>query len=246
MRPPAVHYSDSPQQLPVVHKPKERQWSFSLRYWKQIKYFGLDRTKPDWFVSLMEKLQDLCKYSISTFKEDTAFRTAQRVHKVDWDQKNIPIQRKKLAWLHPDYLDNEEDYPLYQFQISKALGRVVGFFDEEDVFNIVLLDPHHNIQPSKFHNYRVDPCSILNCQYTSLLNEIDNLKTQKTCGNGDCNLQRTLLTVPTNLVCSEVLLHFIGSEDLEQLEELQSRENISATEIFQFGIHFYDEDTGKQ
>lgn len=73
-----------------------------------------------------------------------------------------------MSWIYKDYLENEEDFPLYQFQISMANGRVVGFFDENWVFNIVLVDPNHNMQPSKDYDYRVTPCFPLDNHYECL------------------------------------------------------------------------------
>ncbi len=55
------------------------------------------------------------------------------------------------------------------------MGRVVGFFDEDRVFNVVLLDPLHNIQPSKTYNYRVRASYIAQCQLTKLTVTMENL-----------------------------------------------------------------------
>lgn len=79
------------------------------------------------------------------------------------------------------YLDNEVEYPFHQFQISQSLGRVVGFLDETSTFNIVLLDPKHNIQPTKSYDYKVTPCEPLGSQLTSLLLNIEALKRTASC-----------------------------------------------------------------
>ena len=61
---------------------------------------------------------------------------------------------KRQTWDQVDsvYLDNPEDYPWQQFQITRANGRVIGFWDEYHVFQVVLLDPEHNMQPCKSRN----------------------------------------------------------------------------------------------
>lgn len=113
----------------------------------------------------MDKLTELSKKDIKDFVANGTGKDTWRYHPISWMQENIPVQREDLDWVHKDYLENKEEYPLLQFQISKSLGRVVGFWDEFQIFNIVLLDPLHNIQPSKDYNYRVNYCSPLDSEY---------------------------------------------------------------------------------
>lgn len=58
---------------------------------------------------------------------------------------------------------NEEDCEIQQFQISKATGRVIGFFGiDHTVFDIVFLDPNHNAQLSNYSDYKIreiSPCA---------------------------------------------------------------------------------------
>lgn len=138
---------------PVLVDVGEKKWTFSFQYWKQIEFFGLDKSNPSWFVSLIEKLKDLSGKDVKNFVSTGEQRDAWRYHNINWNQTNIPIQREDLDWLDKDYRENEAEYPIVQFQVSQALGRVVGFWDENSVFNILLLDPLHNIQPSKRYNY---------------------------------------------------------------------------------------------
>ena len=64
--------------------------------------------------------------------------------------------------------NNEEDF-FWQFQLSKGTGRVVGFFDQTNsIFYIVLLDPKHNIQPSKNFGYAVDDTEIAITEFERL------------------------------------------------------------------------------
>lgn len=100
---------------------------------------------------------------------DQATKASLRIHDIDWDAKNIPISRDDIDWVDEVYWGNPDEYPLMQFHISKALGRVVGFLDERQRFNVVLLDPKHNLQPSKFANYRIRSTTIGQCEYTGLL-----------------------------------------------------------------------------
>jgi len=174
----------------------DKLWTFSFRFWRQLSFFGLDKSDANWFVSLLEKLKDLCCERIEAFMADGAKKHTWRYHDISWTQKNIPIQRVDLTWLHKDYLENEAEYPLVQFQISQALGRVVGFWDEIDVFNIVLLDPLHNMQPSGRFDYRVTPNSPLPCKYTTLLEDLDRVK-KNSCPTADCPVNKALQGVPS-------------------------------------------------
>ncbi|WP_416760853.1 hypothetical protein ACNI65_01880 [Roseateles sp. So40a] len=56
---------------------------------------------------------------------------------------------------------------MIQIAISKAEGRLIGFFDEEAIFQIVLFDPLHNAQPSKFNDYKVRLSKPLGCEVTA-------------------------------------------------------------------------------
>jgi hypothetical protein len=80
--------------------------------------------------------------------------------------QNIPIPKEQIDWLG-DYASDE--YEFVQFHVSKALGRVVGFFDEEQTFQIVLFDPFHNIQPAGDFDYRVRATAIGDCAPPDLI-----------------------------------------------------------------------------
>lgn len=159
--------------------PDDKRWVFSFRHFRQIEFFGFAGGKghvpATWFVSLIARLQALCNTSIDSAFTDKAWADSLRFHPIVWTQKNIPIKRTDLKWIDEIYLNNEEDYPLRQFSISTALGRVVGFFDEDTVFQVVLLDPFHNIQPSKSHDYVVNPCNPLDCELTALRASIEHV-----------------------------------------------------------------------
>lgn len=168
-----------------IESPK---WVFSFQYFKQIKFFGLsnDKVNNKWFVSLLEKLRELGLVEIEQFKTSSNLKQTWRYHEIDWYHTNVPIKRSSLDWIPAVYLNNEDEYPMMQFQISKALGRIVGFWNETStIFNIVLLDSLHNIQPSGGkYGYKVNDSKILGCQYTSL---IDNIKTAKRYKSDQCD-----------------------------------------------------------
>ncbi len=227
------------QSKPPTPKTQEsRSWAFSFRFWRQIEFFGLDQSDPKWFVSLLEKLSELSKEQIDTFRADGPKKDAWRYHDVKWTQKNIPIQRSDLIWIKSDYLENEVEFPLLQFQVSMALGRVVGFWDENKVFNIVLLDPLHNIQPSKDFNYKVDPCSPLPCKYTSLLNDVEKTKQEK-CLFADCPSRVALNSVPNHEHYHDVVILRISEELSTKARVLIERGCVdSIEELLDYGATF--------
>lgn len=224
---------------PVLDKSKksfqEWKWVFSFRYWEQIEYFGLDTQDPKWFVSFLEKVKDLSKENRNFILDDYQCQQRLRYHKINWKQKNIPISRSDLSWVDTVYLDNSDEYEFYQFQISQALGRIIGFWDENLIFNIVLLDPLHNIQPSKNYGYKIDKCSRLSCNYTELLSIIDK-------SNNLEEVKEFLSTkYPTDV---HILMHFINEELYEKVYRLKEEGKIiSIEEILEFGCDFIEENS---
>lgn len=130
--------------------------SFSFKYFGQQEYFGIGEQDANWFANLFDRIKDLSSKTKAII-ENPIEREAYRLHPIDWDARNCPITIAELSSV-PQYIkDNAEDDFFWQFQLSKGTGRVVGFFNEDStIFYIVLLDPKHNIQPSKDYGYSVD------------------------------------------------------------------------------------------
>lgn len=217
---------------------KNKKWVFSFTYFKQIKFFGLDKCEPKWFVSLIERLKDFSSYDIDEFKTNYTIKNNLRYHAINWDSPNTPIKREDLTWIPTDYLNNEIEFPMFQFMISKAMGRIVGFWNESsDVFNIVLLDPLHNIQPSKYFEYKVDDSYPLSCKYSSLLKDIDTIKSKYTkCSK--CSIYDDLILLPKN----SNTFSFIGCflDDNTKLELLRKLETKSINDIIELGLMVED------
>ncbi len=156
-------------------RPVNKAWTFSIRHWKQIDYFGLkcETVDENWYVSLLERLKDLCGLDIDEVARSGS--RSWRYHAINWDQKNIPIQKTDLDWVPDEYLYSEE-IEFYQLQISQAKGRIIGFLDFENVFQIVLLDPMHNAQPSKSHGYTVNKTEKQTSKYQDLASRLILIK----------------------------------------------------------------------
>jgi len=94
-------------------------------------------------------------------------RDGLRFHRIDWDARNAPIRLEDLDHL-PEGLRADPSFEVYQFQIARGSGRVVGFFDQANVFNLLLLDPMHNLQPSRDVNYNVRPTECSRTPYQAM------------------------------------------------------------------------------
>jgi hypothetical protein len=154
-------------------------FSFSFRYCTQQDFFGYAEQDAAWFANLQERLKDLCGKTAAIL-ENHVERDAYRLHPINWKAKNCPIKIDDLSSVPKKIKDNIEDDFFWQFQLSKGTGRVVGFFNEDtSIFYIVLLDPKHNIQPSKDYGYQVDKTEIALTEYERIqlrLAEAENIR----------------------------------------------------------------------
>lgn len=225
---------------PILGNVKDQlTWSFSFKYFKQIEYFGLGESDTKWFVSVLNRLRDLGKENIDNFLKDHRLKETNRYHKINWDAKNIPLQRDQIDWIEKDIIENEEDYPFMQFQVSTGLGRVIGFWKENySLFYIVLLDPRHNMQPSKNFNYKVDNTTILPCEFSSLLTDIDDLR-KHLCNEKDCNCRKKLINIPTNVNRGNFVYFQLDDEYYSEFEKLSRTKSVR--EIIEAGLIYLSE-----
>lgn len=157
--------------LTRAKRQENQRWSFGFRYFREIKNFGLqaDKIEKKWPLSLLYRLGELSNLTLDSVLESRAVQEGTlRIHDINWKQRNIPIQRDDIDWIGEEYKANPEEFPLFQISVSKAEGRFVGFLDEANVFQVVLLDPLHNAQPSKFNDYTVQLCHPLGCEITTI------------------------------------------------------------------------------
>lgn len=215
---------------------RPEKWRFSFQYWRQIENFGLNGQDPSWFVSLLERLCQLSAESEDALDLDFGKREFYRYHAINWQQEGIPIQRKHLQWLPPEYLENDAEYPIYQFTISTALGRVVGFHDENGVFQIILLDPKHNLQPAKSFDYRVDSCWPLGNQYEQILGNLrDAQQRAQACSDPHCIAKHLLARLESDFQPRSVI--YVPDEVILEAEKLRSSGRIkSLEELFEINV----------
>lgn len=226
-----------------------KKLSFGFTFFKEIENFGLrsegKQIDNAWMLSFVEKLGELGRYTPEELRTNPQLRQNLRHHKIDWQATNIPIRINDLNWVSADYRNNPE-FPFWQFQVSKATGRFVGFYDEQNVFQIVLVDPLHNVQPAggKFA-YKVNSCFTLGTVYEQLCFSLQELhrNCQKEC---TCCLHEEL----NSLLLGEIsgLESMVTIEipadiqyELQNLEQCYSQQNseLSHLEIFCAGIESY-------
>lgn len=185
-------------------------------------------------MSLMQKLQELSKYRVEDFLTAGEARNQWRYHEIDWAADAVPIRRDQCVWISADYM-NEVEYPFMQFQVSTALGRVVGFWDEEKAFNVVLLDPLHNIQPSRKHNYTVRECYPAKGEYAHLLAKVDRLQSA-TCGSAECGASAAIAQLGSSVIKSVVVVG-LDDEDIGNIEAVREEwKTVSMSDIFKRGV----------
>ena len=71
---PVLDRDPSPLDAPKTRVPVEREWNFSLKYWRQIDKFGVGDQGQAWFISLLNRLQELGKISVDKFLQDSQMR----------------------------------------------------------------------------------------------------------------------------------------------------------------------------
>jgi hypothetical protein len=209
--------------------------SFGFRYFRQIDKFGLSGQAASWLVSLLQRLSDLSAERWDDLVENPTRAQALRFHPIDWDAKNIPVARKDLNWLPSDYLDDAGEYPFYQFQVSRSLGRFAGFRDESGTFQIVLIDPLHNLQPSGDFDYRVRPSNPLKSDYDVLRASVDGTLQKAKCVRNDCDV---LVQLQAHQIddYDVLLLRMEGSDRLVANQMIQDNKCTSMYQIFQDGL----------
>lgn len=179
-----------PRKVPLIPSEDKKglpYLTFSFRYCSQQEYFGFGDQGAPWFANLLERVQDLSNKTASIL-DNHIERGQYRLHPIDWNAKGCPITIDDLTSVPKQIIDNIEDDFFWQFQLSKGTGRVIGFFNENlSVFYIVLLDPNHNAQPSKFFGYSVNDTKTAITEYEKiqmLIEDADN-KRKKRCKSDD-------------------------------------------------------------
>ncbi len=95
--------------------------------------FQIDHCESGWFKQLLERKKNYCTMHPIKIKMGG---DSTRCHPIDWSETKKPSGFNIKGF--------SEDVEAHQLTISQSHGRIVGFFTE-DVFNVVWLDPDHNL-----------------------------------------------------------------------------------------------------
>ena len=178
---PVLGKAPSNTKQPVIGtvRPK-RRFVFSFKYYKQTEHFGIGSKDSGWFSAVLEKLSEISDYDYEYLSTNLRAKQAWRLHEVNFSAKGVLNPRASFDWVDRTYLENSVEFPFFQFQITKAHGRVVGFWDETGVFNIVVLDPNHNMQPSEYSDYKIRETVIARSDFAAAIITIE--KAISVCG----------------------------------------------------------------
>lgn len=189
---PKPQLNHKPNHKPAPPQVQKKSWGISFKYFDQIHNFGLSHTNTSWFISLIHAFRSISKYAPEQLFTDLQLKKSFRFHEIKWSAKDIPINKSDINWVDNFYISNDEEFPFFQFQISISLGRVIGFWNEDyTIFFIVLLDPHHNLQPTKKFDYQIRKCYPVHDSLSELQLKIDSTlsKNKKCC---DCFIHNDL------------------------------------------------------
>jgi len=232
----------SPVRIPkaeALKSLKRKNIAFSFRFWEQERNFGLDKSTSSWFVAFFERIKQISGELYDDFIKNRRKQRYYGYHQINWNQTNIPIQRNQCTWVDSKYLDNLSEYPFFQMRLGMSFGGLIGFWDEYDVFNVVLLDPLHNIQPSKDYGYKVDLCLPADDDYTILLRKIENLnrKLNNTTDCPDCFLREDLRNLSIHYNEFGVLVVPLGRENYDKILQILSDKDADSIEnLLEWGM----------
>lgn len=141
---------------PAIKVSKEGYIRFSFKYLEERENFEWGDVDKGWYSAFLNRLSELESHTWEELEANSEGITKSIFyHAIKWEDA-IVLKREDINWI-PDEYKNDEDYPIYQLAVTKGKGRLHGFKDEKGIFNILLIDINHNLQPSQKHNYQIRP-----------------------------------------------------------------------------------------
>lgn len=221
--------------------PPSKRFTFSLQFWTETDCFGLGETEAKWFVSLLSRLRELGRENVSRITEDIGFKSTMRCHEIDWDARGMPISEDEFyGLLPPGVRGNREEFPIVQLAVSKGLGRVHGYWDNDWCFQVVLLDPLHNLQPSKTVDYRVRESTVATCELTELLAKLDAVRSEN-CTAQACGVAAAVSgVIDSQLERRAVVIAALTPEMRTRLKNLCDRVPASFADVIEAGLGAFE------
>lgn len=223
------------ESLVPAHYGAERKLSYSFKYFSQDNNFGLrDGCEGQWFVSILKRLQSLNDYSMGQILENSSMRKQLRIHEVDFNGRNVSINRSAINSIPSNIRNNEREFPFYEISIARSRGRIFGFFDDS-VFYVVYLDRHHNMYPMEMGVTRTYECVD---HYDELLLKLGTIvKKINVCDDKKCKVPALINELP-GLEANLIYLA-LSDDDLRTLLDLQKIHKCSWEDIFEKGLFYY-------
>lgn len=139
-------------------KMEKKRISFSFSFFKQIENFGIAGKDSAWFTGLTDQLKILSEKEFDDLVCNPSAKQYFRLHPLEFGAGVSALTADDFSFIPDSFRPKGKDSGYWQFQISKANGRVIGFFNEDHtIFYIVFLDPNHNAQLSNYSDYKVRP-----------------------------------------------------------------------------------------
>lgn len=236
-------YSSS--QSPVAGTPRESSAAtFSLRYWQQIEGFGLSHVSKGWFIDFLDGLKSTEAFLERLLEGNPAERRKFHCHPVNWTEAKVRIRRRDLKWLPREILDNEAEFPFFQLSLAKGPMRIAGFWEpDEATFNIVLIDPHHNIAMAEGFE-GAQPCTECLGDYHQMLCAVtelaDELRSAHACKAAGCQMHERASKLAESYTLKGLV--YVTPDTLQQASALVSSGRASnIDEIFVYGILYCQE-----
>ena len=213
----------------------------SFEYWRQVEYFAFDPSPQAWLVDLLERVRVVSQFTREQWNGEAKNRPPWRYHRVTLEGA-CPIRRHELNWLPKTVVEDEEQFPFYQFSLGTGDGRVLGYWETNDRFSVVLLDPHHNLYPDESFG-GVREC-VASPGQTGLVHlALDYVRETRMCMHDTCEVHRELATIAVRKRVDGAL-HFaegfsvgLDTTDKRRVEELLAlRRGISVNAILKRGI----------
>lgn len=124
----------------VVDENKRKEIIFSFRYLLEDSDFHIDHDDASYFQTIIRRMQEVCRQTFISLVVNNS--RAWRFHRVTWSDERV--SRDGFG------IPGEEDLydEAYQFSVSgNEHGRIVGFFTDGRIFNIVWFDKDHTLYP---------------------------------------------------------------------------------------------------
>jgi hypothetical protein len=144
-----------------------------------------------------------------------------------------------LKWLPREILDNETEFPIFQLALAKGPMRIAGFWEpDETTFNIVLIDPHHNIATAEGYE-GAQPCTECLGDYHQMLCAVtefaDELRSAQECRAAGCQMHERASKLTESYTLKGLV--YVAQDTLQQASQLVTSGIASnIDEIFVYGI----------